>query len=123
MSTTGKGSVISSQTSVKVVVSMIATSSVHKIIPASDTITSPSPTSQGPETEEPKTEEPETGRFIKTVNLPTSLLRREHYKILFYSRYSVCRSPLVMFCYMYVEEAVLTSNKTLNGKKINLLLF
>ena len=83
MSTTGEGVVISSQTSVKVVVSMIATSSVHKIIPTSETITSPSPTSKGPETEEPKTEEPETGSFIKTVNLPSSLLRPGHCKRLF----------------------------------------
>lgn len=65
MSTTGKGGVISYQTSVKVVVSMIATSSVHRIIPASDTITSPSPTSQGSETKRPKTEEPETELTIK----------------------------------------------------------
>ena len=81
MSTTGKRGVISSQTSAKVVASMIATSSAHKIIRSSDTITSPSPTSQGPETEEPKTEEPEKGSFSKTVNLPTSLLRPENYKI------------------------------------------
>lgn len=92
MTTTGKGGVISYQTSVKVVVSMIATSSVQTIILASDRITSPSPTSEGPETERPKTEEPETGRFIKTVNLPTSLLKPGHYRILFYRNYSVCRS-------------------------------
>ena len=67
MTTTGKGGVISYQTSVKVVVSMIATSSVHTIILASDTITSPSPTSQGPETERPKTEEPEKNCLDTTV--------------------------------------------------------
>ena len=60
MSTPGKGGVVSSQTSVKVVVSMIATSSVHKIIPTSDTVTSPPPTSKGAETGEPETDEPET---------------------------------------------------------------
>ena len=74
MSTTGKAGVIPSQTSVKVAVSMIAISSVHRIIPTSDTIASPSPTSKGPETEEPKTEEPETGSFIETVTLLISLL-------------------------------------------------
>ena len=74
MSTTGKGA----QTSVNVVVSMIATSSVQKVIPTSPTITSPSPTSKGPETEEP-----ETGKFIKTVNLLISLLRSWHYNRFF----------------------------------------
>ena len=67
---------------------MIATSSVHKIIPSSDTITSPPPTSKEAETvepeteepvtekrktEEPETEEPVTGTFVVTVNIPTSL--------------------------------------------------
>ena len=87
MSTAGKREVISSPTSVKVV-SMIATSSVHKIIPSSDTITSPPPTSKEAETvepeteepvteerktEEPETEEPVTGTFVVTVNIPTIL--------------------------------------------------
>lgn len=87
MSTAGKRGVISSPTSVKVVASMVATSSVHKIIPTSDTITSPPPTSKEAETvepeteepvteerktEEPETEEPGTGTFIVTVNIPTN---------------------------------------------------
>jgi len=99
MSTAGKRGVISSPTSVKVVASMIATSSVHKIIPTSDTITSPPPTSKEPETEEPvteerKTEEPETeepgtGTFIVTVNIPTSLQSLRQYclqKYIFFVR-------------------------------------
>jgi len=94
MSTAGKRGVISSPTSVKVVASMIATSSVHKIIPTSDTITSPPPTSKEAETvepeteepvteerktEEPETEEPGTGTFVVTLNIPTSLQSLRQY--------------------------------------------
>jgi len=86
MSSAGKMSAISFQTSIKTTVSITATSSGHKIIPTSDTTISPPPTTKEPQTEEPQTkepqtevpqtgepqteepqtEEPETGSFIKT---------------------------------------------------------